>query len=74
MVKKIADGSTNQSFKKLMASAPIIGIIRLSFNVLRELKLKSMQKSKVANLLSSFNSDFSTGKITSFMKLRIFII
>jgi hypothetical protein len=74
MVKIIAEGKTNQSFKKLIASAPIKGITRLSFKVLKELKLKSMQKSRMASLLNSFNSDLSTGKTTNFKKFKILYI
>ena len=69
-VKTIAQGRTSHNFKKLIASAPIEDITRLSFKVLSELKLNNTQINKAANLQKSFNSDFSIGKIASFRNCK----
>lgn len=69
-VKATALGSTNHNFKKLIASAPIADIIKLSFKVLSALKLNNTQINKEANLQKSFNSDLSIGKIAIFRNCK----
>ena len=62
-----ADGSTIQSFKKLMTSAPKAGMTRASLTERRALKLKSMQNIINAMGANSFNSCLCIGHKASFI-------
>ena len=71
-VNIIVEGKTNQSFKKLILSAPMLGTIKLSLIDLRVPKLKSMHSIINAIGTKSFISERLIGqKISEKLGIKV---